>query len=316
MNTQDLIQKLEARGITLSLCGKNLHYTAVKPIPAGIVTTIEAHRRVLTKHLKAPKEAEKPTRVDAEPADPKKQFRVIPFWFTSRQVQAGEKTQTRRRLDDYTRSWRAGEIFAAVDEHKEIFAHIKALVIRKQHLGDITEDEAVAEGFKDLAAFRAEWTKRYRKFDEDLEVMVLEFELLSVAEPADPKTATAVAVLTEPAEPDNEFGRPNSFEPLRFQALPVGEFPQQVLTEPTEPDDGLRCRKSFPDLALSFLEAVEAVLVTVKDERPPVLRTPQLKRDLKATEAALSAYRAELLPDDPESRAVGESLANRYRGLN
>jgi hypothetical protein len=102
------------------------------------------------------------------------------------------------------------------------------------------------------------------------------------AEPADPKTATVVAVLTEPTEPDNDFWRP----------------------------------KSFPDLAVSFLEAVEALLVTVKDERPPVLRTPQLKRDLKATEAALSAYRVELLPDDPESRAVGESLANRYRGLN
>jgi hypothetical protein len=78
----------------------------------------------------------------------------------------------------------------------------------------------------------------------------------------------------------------------------------------------LRRRKSFPDLAVSFLEAVEALLVTVKDERPPALRTPQLKRDLKATEAALSAYRAELLPDAPESRAVGESLANRYRELN
>jgi hypothetical protein len=101
------------------------------------------------------------------------------------------------------------------------------------------------------------------------------------AEPADPKTATAVAVLTEPTEPDNDFGRP----------------------------------KSFPDLAVSFLEAVEHLLVTVKDERPPALRTPQLKRDLKATEAALSAYRAALLPDDPESRAVGESLANRYRRM-
>jgi hypothetical protein len=106
--------------------------------------------------------------------------------------------------------------------------------------------------------------------------------LVLLAEPADPKTATVVAVLTEPTEPDNDLWR----------------------------------HKSFPDLAVDFLEAVEALLVTVKDERPPVLRTPQLKRDLKATEAALSAYRAELLPDDPESRAVGESLANRYRGLN
>jgi hypothetical protein len=163
MNTQDLIQKLEARGITLALTGKNLHYTAAKPIPAGIVTTIEVHRRELTKHLRA--QTEKPTRVDAEPA-----------------------------------------------------------------------------------------------------------EL---------KTGGTPPLLTEPTEPDNEFGR----------------------------------QKSFPDLAVSFLEATEHLLVTVKDERPPVLRTPQLKRDLKATEEALSAYRAELLPDDPESSAVGESLADQYRRL-
>ncbi len=111
--------------------------------------------------------------------------------------------------------------------------------------------------------------------------------LLLLAEPADPRTATMVAVLTEPGE---------AAEPAELRtgtAVPV-----------------------LTDLAVSFLEATERILVTWKDERPPVLRTPQLKRDLKATEAALSAYRAALLPDDPESRAVGESLANRYRGLN
>jgi hypothetical protein len=111
--------------------------------------------------------------------------------------------------------------------------------------------------------------------------------LLLLAEPADPRTATMVAVLTEPGE---------AAEPAELRtgtAVPV-----------------------LTDLAVSFLEAVEALLVTIKDERPPSFLTPQLKRDLKATEAALSAYRAELLPDAPESRAVGESLANRYRGLN
>jgi hypothetical protein len=106
------------------------------------------------------------------------------------------------------------------------------------------------------------------------------------AEPAEPKTATVVAVLTEPGE---------AAEPAELKtgtAVPV-----------------------LTDLAVSFLEAVEALLVTIKDERPPSFLTPQLKRDLKATEAALSAYRADLLPDAPESRAVGDSLANRYRRM-
>jgi uncharacterized protein YhfF len=306
MNTQDLIQKLEARGITLSLCGKNLHYTAAKPIPAGIVTTIEAHRRVLTKYLKAPKEAGKPTRVDAEPADsktatvvavltepaeaaepaePKKQFRNIPFKFTAQQLLSGAKTQTRRRPDKHTTTWQAGEIFTALGEHDEVIAHIKALAIRKQRLGEMTEDEACAEGFEDLAAFRAEWIKYYRVFDAALEVLVLEFRVLPAAEL---KTGTAVPVLTELPE----------------------------LSEPAQPDKHVSQHASFTDLAVDFLEATERILVTWKDERPPVLRTPQLKRELAAVENALSAYRAVLLPDDPESRAVGESLANRYRGLN
>ncbi len=266
--------------------------------------TLETNCDLIQSNLEA--QVEKATRVDAEPAEPrmrtavriltepgeaaepaepKKQFRVIPFWFTSRQVKAGEKTQTRRLLDDYARSWREGEIFAAVDKHKEIFAHIKALAVRKQRLGDITEDEAVAEGFKDLAAFRAEWIKYYRVFDAALEVLVLEFRVLPAAEL---KTGTAVPVLTELPE----------------------------LSEPAEPDKHVSQHASFTDLAVSFLEATERILVTWKDERPPVLRTPQLKRELAAVENALSAYRAVLLPDAPDSRAVGESLANRYRKAN
>jgi hypothetical protein len=104
------------------------------------------------------------------------------------------------------------------------------------------------------------------------------------AEPADPRTATAVPVLTELPE----------------------------LSEPAQPDKHVSQHASFTDLAVSFLEATERILVTWKDERPPVLRTPQLKRELAAVENALSAYRAVLLPDAPESRAVGESLADRY----
>lgn len=63
MNPQDLIPKLEAKGITLALCGQNLTYAADVPIPAGIMTTIEAHKPALIRHLKAgapPERSEKP----------------------------------------------------------------------------------------------------------------------------------------------------------------------------------------------------------------------------------------------------------------
>jgi hypothetical protein len=66
-------------------------------------------------------------------------------------------------------------------------------------------------------------------------------------------------------------------------------------------------------LAVDFLEAVEALLVTVKDERPPSFRTPNLNRDLKRLEAELTAWRAVLIPDEPESTATGDSLAEQYR---
>jgi hypothetical protein len=99
------------------------------------------------------------------------------------------------------------------------------------------------------------------------------------------------------------------------------EQPEIHPTSGESPDDSeaqndVRPEASLDDhraLAVDFLEAVEALLVTVKDERPPSFRTPNLKRDLNRLEGELTAWRAVLIPDNPESHATGDSLAEQYR---
>jgi uncharacterized protein YhfF len=50
MNLQELIQEFEARGITLTLCGQDLS-TSPETLPNGIMTTIQAHKPALIRHL-------------------------------------------------------------------------------------------------------------------------------------------------------------------------------------------------------------------------------------------------------------------------
>jgi hypothetical protein len=156
--------------------------------------------------------------------------------------------------------------------------------------GVLLEVQAGKLRFAPRDAVTPELRDALREHKADL--LVLLAEPAEAAEPAELKTGTAVPVLTEPTEPDDDLRRRKSSP------------------GPAEPENDA---VSFSvDTTVAFLEATERILVTWKDERPPVLRTPQLKREFAVVENALSKFRAALLPDDPESRAVGESLADRY----
>ncbi len=183
MNTSLLVEKLQARGIRLSLDNGQLNYTAENPLPAGIVTTLTVEAPRIVRYL----ESLTPVAAPAAPSQAARPIRNIPFKFTSQLLLSGQKTQT-RRLPKHAANWRVGEVLAARDEHNEVITHLEALAIRRQRLGEITEGEALAEGFTDLAAFRAEWVKYYRRFDEALEVVVLEFRLLPQRAEATPET--------------------------------------------------------------------------------------------------------------------------------
>jgi hypothetical protein len=73
MNTPLLVEKLQARGIRLSLDNGQLSYNADKPIPTGIVTTLAVETPRIIKHLEslAPHSPDvEPTRKTASAAPP------------------------------------------------------------------------------------------------------------------------------------------------------------------------------------------------------------------------------------------------------
>ncbi len=53
MNTSLLVEKLQARGIRLSLDNGQLSYSADKPIPTGIVTTLTVETPHIIRHLES-----------------------------------------------------------------------------------------------------------------------------------------------------------------------------------------------------------------------------------------------------------------------
>jgi hypothetical protein len=73
METSLLVEKLQARGIRLSLDNGQLSYTADKPIPTGIVTTLTVETPRIVRHLEslAPQSPDvEPTRETASAAPP------------------------------------------------------------------------------------------------------------------------------------------------------------------------------------------------------------------------------------------------------
>lgn len=59
---------------------------------------------------------------------------------------------------------------------KDWFAILPVTKVWKQQLKDVTELEARAEGFSNLAEFRDYWARLNGKFDPELEVFVVEWD--------------------------------------------------------------------------------------------------------------------------------------------
>lgn len=107
-------------------------------------------------------------------------------------IMRGEKTATRRKLSDNPRSpwWRekcsydVGQVFA-VQPGRGVkgIGSARVTAVYKQRLGEMSEADALAEGFQaknGLPAyswFDATWQKINRKYDRTEEVWVVEFEL-------------------------------------------------------------------------------------------------------------------------------------------
>lgn len=102
------------------------------------------------------------------------------FQHTLEQVLSGEKTQTRRRIKPNKKFiYRVGKTYAVQPKRAQpSVARFEVTAIRKQRLGKMTHEEALAEGFANVADYQKLWIKQYGSFDPDEEVWVIEFKLL------------------------------------------------------------------------------------------------------------------------------------------
>ncbi len=104
------------------------------------------------------------------------------FGTTLAKVLDGTQTQFRRPVERrYV--YLVGKVYS-VQAHmsEDTVASIKITSVREQPLGAVTEDEARAEGFDSLAAFKESWGERFGPFDPALEVWRVEFRLVDRSE--------------------------------------------------------------------------------------------------------------------------------------
>lgn len=92
------------------------------------------------------------------------------------QIRAGEKTQTRRV---HVRPFRVSEILKLKRSYTTYWGPtmIKITRVRRERLGDCTEADARAEGFRSLEHFKRMWPIYTKQpWDDDLSVIVYDFE--------------------------------------------------------------------------------------------------------------------------------------------
>lgn len=100
-------------------------------------------------------------------------------------VFSGVKTQTRRQMSDNPRSpwfsgicaYRAGQSFAVNPGRGQTrICNAFALDVRRVRLGDIDDDAAGAEGFKNVGDFRRGWEAINGSWNPDETVWLVEFK--------------------------------------------------------------------------------------------------------------------------------------------
>jgi hypothetical protein len=103
------------------------------------------------------------------------------FQHTLDKVLSGQKTQTRRiiRPGEQRPRWNVGRVYAVQPSrrHKAV-ARIEITDVRRQRLGEITQEDAQAEGFSDVAEFAQVWTNIHGHYNPETEVWVVSFRLV------------------------------------------------------------------------------------------------------------------------------------------
>ena len=87
------------------------------------------------------------------------------------------KTQTRRR---HKRKWQVGRTYTFTDRwFDKPHGCIRIKRRFQQRLGDVSEQEAKAEGYESLADFREDWKSITGDWNPDETITAYEFELIS-----------------------------------------------------------------------------------------------------------------------------------------
>jgi hypothetical protein len=96
-----------------------------------------------------------------------------------RPILEGRKTQTRRLGK---KRWNVGAIHQCKTRlfHGEPFTRVRITSVRRERLGDISDEDVVSEGYKTRADYRAAWEAIYGSpWDDDMEVWVVDFKLVA-----------------------------------------------------------------------------------------------------------------------------------------
>jgi hypothetical protein len=90
-------------------------------------------------------------------------------------VLSGRKTQTRRLHKNLLKEKQKYVVKRNWYNNTEYYIQIKK--VYPQKLGDVSEEEAIKEGFSGLDKFREAWIRINGNWDPEMEVTVYEFEL-------------------------------------------------------------------------------------------------------------------------------------------
>jgi hypothetical protein len=95
---------------------------------------------------------------------------------------SGKKTQTRRRINRTGKCpYKPGHAYQCRDNYSAgAFAHILIKSVRQERLGDITDEDAIREGYPTRIDYFAAFEKIYKRMDPDEIVWVIDFEVISV----------------------------------------------------------------------------------------------------------------------------------------
>jgi hypothetical protein len=94
-------------------------------------------------------------------------------------IQDGKKTQTRRIVQSRrgAKVYQIGERVRIAAGYRGASAQIIIRNRRRQKIGEITEEDAVKEGFADVEEFKQTWLKLFGYWDPNQEVWVYDFVL-------------------------------------------------------------------------------------------------------------------------------------------